>query len=219
MRVIILAAGQGYELGGFPKILIRDPETGQRIIDRYLETFRDRQITLVVGYRAIEIMHRYPRLHYVYNEDWKVTNNSYSLGIALDGTPCYVVSSDLIFDPEIIRIMDAAGPNAMLTDNTENRTLNALNCMVEDRGRVTEIYQGESRSKTDPESMGIFKVSDPVIIKLWKQCCLEHSNLFVGQNLPLDMEPIYAVDRQGLRFDEINTPMDYIRLLEQINRG
>ena len=218
MRTIILAAGQGFQLDGFNKLLLQDPISGVRIIDQYLELFSDTDITVVVGYKAIEVMQRYPDLDYVYNFDWKMTNNSYSTALALSEESCYVISCDLFFDEGIANLLAEAGGNCILTERTENRQLNALNCSICDDGQIEELYQGDVRKAEDPEAVGIYKISDAGLLRAWKKRCMQHSNLFAGQNLPFDIVPIYAVDKGLNRFDEINTVMDYMQVLENRRR-
>lgn len=214
MRTIILAGGQGFQLDGFNKLLLRDPRSGEKIIDQFLRLFDKTELTVVLGYKAIEVMQRYPKLNYVYNPDWKVTNNSYSFGLAVSEEPCYVVSCDLFIDEGIVRILDQAEPNCILTENRDNRQLNALHCSVADDRRITEIYQGDVHKKEDPEAIGIYKISDKQLLRDWKKKCMLHSNLFAGQNLSFSICPIYSVDKGNCRFDEINTVMDYMRVLE-----
>jgi len=215
MRIIILAAGQGFQLDGFNTVLIKHPKTGRSIIEQYLEIFDYNQITMVVGYRAINIMHQYPKLHYIYSSKWSVTNNSYSLGLALNDEPCYVVSSDLFIDREAFTMLDEAEPDCILTENREDRILTSLNCSLEGR-RITEVYQGEVRSHQDPEAVGVYKMTDRTLLRLWKRNCLRHTNLFNGQNLPLNEEvPTYSVDIGSYNLDEINTPLDYIKLIDK----
>lgn len=215
MRTIILAAGQGFELDGYNKLLIRDPATGQRIIDQYLRIFSKTSITVVVGFRAIEIMQEYPDLDYVYNSDWKITNNSYSLGLALNDEPCYVVSCDFFIAPEIIDLLGSAEPDGILTFNNENRQLTSLNCELLENNTIAEIYQGQIRTNDHPEAIGLYKISHKKILRDWKSKCIQHSNLFVGQNLSFNICPVYSVDKGNYRFDEVNTVMDYMRLLDK----
>jgi len=215
MRVIILAAGQGFQLDGFNTLLIKHPKTGLRIIEQYLEIFDYKQITVVVGYRAINIMHQYPKLHYVYSSKWSVTNNSYSLGLSLNDEPCFVVSSDLFMDKEIFTMLDEAEPDCVLTENSEDRIQTSLNCSLEGR-RITEMYQGEVRSQQDPEARGVHKITDRTLLRIWKKNCFRHINLFAEQNLPLNEEvPIYSVDIGPYSLDNINTPLDYIKLINK----
>lgn len=217
MRVIVLAAGQGYQLDGLNKCLIRDPFDGRTLLEKVIRAFPDCEITVVVGYRAVAIMQAQPRLRYVHNRDWAVTNNSYSLALALDSDePCWVLSSDLLFEPELVGDMRAGPPNAVLTQVRENRVLSAVNCAVSGT-RVTELYQGPLRQVSDPEAIGIYKIGDPRLVRAWRQNCLKHGNLFVGQNLPVhgDYPPIEIFDVGRHRFWEINTPLDYLRLLSE----
>jgi choline kinase len=121
MRAIILAAGEGFLLDGMVKCLVRAPHDGRPLLERMMGGFAQHQITVVVGYRAVDVMQRYPDLDYVYNADWATTNNSYSLGLALSDEPCYVLSSDLVFESELVDELDAAAPNLVLTQHRENR--------------------------------------------------------------------------------------------------
>ncbi len=218
MRTIILAAGQGFQLDGFNKLLLCDPVSGELLIDKYLKLFADTEITVVLGYKAIEIMQRYPHINYVYNTDWKMTNSSYSLSLALNEEPCYIMSCDLFFDQDIVTKFMEAEPNCVLTKNTDNRQLNALNCSVQDDRRITEIYQGDIRRKKDPESIGLYKIGDRNLLREWRKRCIHHSNLFAGQNLPFNICPVYSVDVEECRFEEVNTVMDYMRILENVKR-
>ena len=215
MRIIILAAGQGFQLDGYNTVLIKHPKTGQCIMEQYLELFDYREITMVVGYRAVNIMHRYPKLRYVFNSQWSITNNSYSLGLALSDEPCFVVSSDMFIDKEIFKMMEDAEANCVLTENSEERVLASLNCSLEDR-RIQEIYQGEVRTRQDPEAIGVYKITDSNLLSIWRHSCLRHTNLFHAQNLPLNEETsVYSVDIGSYNLDEINTPLDYIKLIDK----
>jgi choline kinase len=215
MRVIVLAAGQGFQIDGMNKCLIRDPCDGRTILDKIIRAFPDCRITVVVGYRAIAVMQEYPGLDYVLNPDWAVTNNSYSLALTLNQEPCYVLSGDLLFEPDLIRELNLGAPDVVLTACRENRIQSAVNCML-DGLRIVEMYQGRVRSPKDPEAIGLFKISHPQLLQRWRQNCLEHGNLFVGLNLPLDGDspPLHFHDRGAHRFDEINTPLDYWNLLK-----
>jgi|TARA_B100001059_G_C17809085_1_gene571099 choline kinase len=218
MRVIILAAGQGYQLDGFNKLLIRDPLDNHRIFDKYIAAFSGMDITVVVGYRAINVMQQYPDYNYIYNQDWAVTNNSYSLSLALSEEPCYVISGDLFIQPELIRFLEESEPDLVLTQNRENRTMSALNVRMDDDQIINEVYQGKLLNPLDPEAIGIFKITSSELLKEWNRNCRKYRNLFVGQNLPYHIQkPIKAIDIGNHRICEINTPMDYIRLLGREN--
>jgi len=211
-RAIILAAGQGFSLDGVNKVLIRHPRSGRTVLEHALEAFAGKQVTVVVGFRAIEIMQYQPQLDYVINHDWAVTHNARSLGLALDERPCYVVSGDIFFEPALVRDLDAAPANLVLTDEAENRGPTAIHCVLSGGRRVSEMYPGLVRDPAHPQAVGLFKVSSAALLAEWKRRCMRHGNLFVGQLLPCDLDAVTAVSRRAHAFDEINTADDYLRL-------
>jgi choline kinase len=214
MRVIILAAGQGFLLDGMVKCLVKAPHDNRTLLARAIEAFAGHRISVVVGYRAVAVMEAFPDLDYIYNPDWATSNNSYSLGLALTDDPTYVISSDLVFEPSLIRELDDADGNLVLTEKRENRILTSVNCAVED-SRIQEFYVGPLRSPADPEAVGLFKISDGNLLRQWKRNCLKHGNLFVGQNLPTGgcEANVHTHDLGSHLFYEINNPADYLRAL------
>jgi len=213
-RAIILAAGKSLQLDGESKALIRHPATGRTILDYAIEAFAGKRITVVVGFRAIQIMQAYPQLDFVHNPEWALTNNAMSLGLALNGEPCYVVSGDIFLERSLIDRLDAEAGDLVLTSDREKRSLSAIHCVLDDGGDIAETYQGPVRSMKHPESVGLFKVSSPDVLRLWQRRCIEHANLFAGQLLPCDSAPIKAVPLKDELYYEVNTPTDYLELIE-----
>ena len=213
-HVIILAAGKSLQLDGISKALIRHPVTGRTILEYAIDAFAGKRITVVVGFRAIQIMQTYPQLGYVHNPDWALTNNAVSLGLALDDKPTYVVSGDIFIGSELVQRLDRGAPNLALVSDREKRSLSAIHCVLDERQRVIETYQGPVRSMTHPESVGIFKISDPGLLGAWRRRCFEHTNLFAGQLLPCDQAEIGIEMLRDELFFEVNTPVDYLDLIE-----
>jgi choline kinase len=213
-QAIILAAGRGNQVDGMAKVLIRHPLTGRSILDHAVEAFAGKQIVVVVGFRAIQIMESRPDLDYVINHEWSLTNNAMSLGLALGLEPTYVVSGDIFFDRALIARLDSLGPNLALTEARENRMLTAVHCILRDDQSIAETYQGPVRDVAHPEAIGLFKISCPVILRRWKRLCIAHGNLFVGQTLPCNETPVLSAPRSEFGFHEINTPADYLRLID-----
>jgi len=214
-RAIILAAGRGHQVDGICKILIRHPVTGMTILDHAISAFHGKKITVVVGFRSIQIMQQYPHLDYVINHEWALSNNAMSLGLALDGEPTYVISGDIFIDGSLISALDGCGPNLALTEYRENRTLTAIHCILRENNTIEEVYQGAVRDMSHPEAIGLFKISDTEILKNWKQLCVRHGNLFVAQTLPFNRMPIDSVPVGNHTFVEINTPADYLRFIHE----
>ncbi len=214
-RAIILAAGKSFQLDGISKALIRHPQTGKTILDYAIEAFAGKRITVVVGFRAIQIMQAYPQLDFVHNPDWALTNNAMSLGLALDDNPAYVVSGDIFLDRQLISRLDQAPADMVLTSDREKRSLSAIHCVLDEQAQVLETYQGPVRSMAHPESVGLFKVSSPEVLRAWRRRCVQHANLFAGQLLPCDSAAITAVPLKDELYFEVNTPTDYLELIEK----
>ena len=68
-------------------------------------TWPDARITTVVGYRAEDIVERFPAANYVYNERYDQTNTSKSLLCALKATGrggVLWMNGDVVFDPRVL---------------------------------------------------------------------------------------------------------------------
>lgn len=214
-QVIILAAGKSYQLDGINKALITHPITKKTVIDHAIEAFPEKKITVVVGFRAIQIMQKYPHLNYVFNHDWALTNNAMSLALALEDKPTYVMSGDIFIEKKLIDRLDKSTSNLALVSDREKRVLSSIHCVINEKYEIQETYQGPIRNINHPESLGIFKISDINLLKKWKKRSFEHSNLFVGQLLPCDEFKISVEYLKDELCHEINTPIDYLELLKE----
>lgn len=214
-QVIILAAGKSLQLDGINKALLRHPVTGKTILDYAIEAFAGKKITVVVGFRAIQIMQAYPQVNFVYNPDWALTNNAMSLALALNEQPTYVLSGDIFLASELIRRLDKQVDDLVLTSAREKRSLTAIHCVLGLSQQVTETYQGPVRNMSHPESVGLFKISSPAVLREWQRRCFVHANLFAGQLLPCDLGVIEAVELRDEFYFEINTPTDYMQLIAE----
>lgn len=213
MRLIILNAGDSFELDGFNKLLIRHPLSGKTILDTYVEQFETTDIRIVVGYKAVEMMSLYPEYNYVYNSKWQTTNNAYSLSLALDcDQPSFVVSSDLFLSSNAIAQIKAS-ENAVLLKYTENRRRSALRGGINSQGQLVKTQKG-SLNSSEPEVMGVFKISCPDLLQSWKARCLQNPHLLSGENLPLDQQKIEGLVLGSRDVFEINTPDDYVTMVE-----
>jgi choline kinase len=133
MRAVILAAGQGTRIrsahGQHPKCLIRvDDDT---ILDNQLDALSMagiNEVAIVVGYEKEQIIHHVRsralpykrRIRFIENPAFAVTNNIYSLWLALDwlnSDSFMVLNADVVFDPEIlIPATRSASPISMIVD-------------------------------------------------------------------------------------------------------
>ena len=212
MRVIVLAAGQGFRLDGFHKLRIRDPRSGKPLLQHLRDLFAGHDMTVVLGYQAISVMNDFPDVDYVYNEHWSITGNSYSLSLALDDRPAVVVSGDLFFDADLVELIEGAPGDAVLVQRSENKQAHSVRC-TSDGQRVTDLYLGEPRKPTDTETIGIYKASNPSLLRAWKRACAQNRSVFCGINLPIADTAVAAVDKGELFLHEVNTHLDYLNLL------
>jgi choline kinase len=128
-QVVILAAGIGSRLRPLtlvkPKPLIH--VGGEAIIDRQINSFLTngiKRITVIVGYRAINIIRYlskkfpYPdcQINYIYNPIFAKTNTVYSLWLAsfsFSSRTTFVANGDLILTPESISKMLSCGNSCL----------------------------------------------------------------------------------------------------------
>jgi L-glutamine-phosphate cytidylyltransferase len=132
MKAVILAAGRGTRIrsvhGEHPKCLIEvDNST---ILDHQLDALAMvgiNEVAIVVGYEEEQIIAHVntrrlltQRIHFIDNPAFAITNNIYSLWLALDwlhGDSFIVLNADVIFDPEILDLtMCPQAPISMIVD-------------------------------------------------------------------------------------------------------
>ena len=133
MKAVILAAGQGTRIrsvhGEHPKCLIEVDET--TILDHQLEALSMagiNEVAIVVGYEKEQIIAHVrskelsynQRIHFIENPAFAITNNIYSLWLAIDwlrGDSFIVLNADVIFDPEILNsAVQPYAPISMIVD-------------------------------------------------------------------------------------------------------
>ena len=133
MKAVILAAGQGTRIravhGEHPKCLIEVDNT--TILDHQLDALSKagiNDVAIVVGYEKQQIMNhvmsrrlsRIQRIHFIENPAFAITNNIYSLWLAVDwvrGGSFVVLNADVIFDAEILdTAVQAQAPISMIVD-------------------------------------------------------------------------------------------------------
>ena len=132
MKAVILAAGQGTRIrsvhGERPKCLIEVDHT--TILDHQLEALSIagiNDVAIVVGYEKKQIINhvirqqnRIQRIHFIENPGFAITNNIYSLWLALEwlrGDSFIVLNADVIFNSDILDMaVRARTPIAMIVD-------------------------------------------------------------------------------------------------------
>tara|TARA_Y100000768_G_scaffold388767_1_gene386982 strand:- start:8684 stop:9337 length:654 start_codon:yes stop_codon:yes gene_type:complete len=217
MKLIILAAGDSYELDGFNKLTIKHPKYNMSIIDIYEKIFNVNHIQVVVGFRAMNIMNDYPDFDYILNNKWQTTGSAYSLSLALDKNPSYIISSDFILNPQLDNIFNSDKQDVVYVKKSESKRLTSLKCKV-NNDIIENIYRGKSKNMNDYEILGIFKITDPDILYNWKIKSINNPTMYAGETLIMDNFNLsYEILDEDL-ITEINTPLDYINFLNKIKK-
>jgi hypothetical protein len=214
-QLLVLAAGRGIGLDGFHKLNLVSPSDGRTILARYQQQLST-DVTIVVGYRAPEIMSQHPDLAYVYNYRWFETGSSYSAGLGLSRAPVIVTPSDLFLDERAAEIVRMSSGNVLFTSRTENRPQAAVN-VSSDAGRILDVYQGPKRRGQDTEFRGIVRVEDSDLLSSLADACLSKaSNAFFEAIVPF-IDQFREVDLEG-DVREINSVDDYMEFFNADRR-
>lgn len=205
MQAIILAAGIGKRLGnlteGLPKCFLNIG--GKTIIDRQLEALKGMDVIVVVGYKADLIKSKYPQLKFVINPDYLATNTIHSLGLALNGKDTLVLNGDVVFDRNIIKLLDMPSCAAVEYKNVHPEEIQVLLKGKDDIVRIGKNINGQG------EAVGIYRFSGKFCAKLKDQIAKMDRNLYyedaIDKILPLDFR---AVDIGDLAAKEIDFKED-----------
>ncbi|SFM64622.1 NTP transferase domain-containing protein [Thermodesulforhabdus norvegica] len=225
---VILAAGQGTRLLPYtkdhPKCML--PFDGVPLISLQIRCFLMcgiERIVVVTGYGS-EVVEDWlgDSVEYVHNADFQTTSSMYSLWLGLSKVDkgCFILNSDVLFHPEILRRL-ATDPHSEALAMDFDAHLNEEEMKVKVEGsRVVAL----SKSLRDGhgENVGLLKFS-----AYGKQRLQETIGLLLEQGFRKEMVP-FAVDRlaaemyieavpvAGLPWIEIDFPEDYERALNEI---
>lgn len=166
MKVVILAAGRGRRIEPFlddaPKCLL--PFGDLTLLERQIKQlkakgFDSSDIFVVAGYKhqKIEKIHS----NIVLNKKYDVTDNSYSLGLALskikNDEDVLVIDGDLVFDERIIdEILKCEKDNIIVVKTTEYLDEDATGVSVDSMGKVIAI--GKYLKRTPFIYLSIMKI-------------------------------------------------------------
>ena len=182
MKAFILAAGVGTRLHPLtdhkPKCMVR--VCGKPILEYQIQCYLlagldEEDIVVVVGYKADMVRSflkgKYPNLTIIVNEDYRTTNNMYSLHIALEAMEssrdesAMISNGDCIYELDIIRELVAAGTGDFVaadkgTYNQESMKITVSNNVI--RGISKDI----SRSDAYGVSIDLYSLSQESVEKL-----------------------------------------------------
>ena len=228
MKAVILAAGRGTRIrsvnGEHPKCLI--DVDNSTILDHQLDALAMvgiNDVAIVVGYEKEQIISHIntrklltQRIHFIDNPAFAITNNIYSLWLALDwlrGDSFIVLNADVIFDPEILDLaMRPQAPISMIVDPLwRDETMKVI--IVDNH--VTKMSKKISREEFSGTYIGITVFYKSVQTRFFRKMedviaagrVSEFFNIAV-QELANEGVPVGYTNTDGLPWAEIDDPVD-----------
>jgi choline kinase len=228
MKAVILAAGRGTRIrsvhGEHPKCLIEVDNT--TILDHQLDALSMvgiNDVAIVVGYEKEQIIAHVnarrlftQRIHFIENPGFAITNNIYSLWLALDwlGDDSFIVlNADVIFDPEILDLaMRPQAPISMIVDPLwRDETMKVI--IVDDH--IIRMSKKISREEFSGTYIGITVFSKSIQTRFFRKMedvlaagrVNEFFNVAV-EELASEGVPVGYTSTDGLPWAEIDDPVD-----------
>ena len=136
------------------------------------------EFCIVTGYlhNLIEdfVSTRYPGLKvtFIHNEVYDSTNNIYSLYLArpvAEGSEVLLLDSDLVYDPEIARLVVSSPDDNVLTLIRHDLGEEEMKVVTDAQGQITEISKTCSPAQAAGESLGIEKMGPAYTRALYKE--------------------------------------------------
>jgi len=228
MKAVILAAGRGTRIrsvhGEHPKCLIDVDNT--TILDHQLDALSMvgiNDVAIVVGYEKEQIISHVTarklltqRIRFIENPGFAITNNIYSLWLALDwlrDDSFIVLNADVIFDPEILDLaMRPQASISMIVDPLwRGETMKVI--IVDEH--VTKMSKKISREEFSGTYIGITVFSKLIQTRFSRKMedviaagrVDEFFNVAV-QELADEGVPVGYTSTDGLPWAEIDDPVD-----------
>ena len=226
-RAIILVAGISsriFELTkGLPKGLMEIQ--GEPLVGRIIRLLRQagvNDITLVTGYRE-ELYHtRFPDCSFVTNPEYRSTNTSVSLEMALRGNETdtvFVMNGDVYFEEGIVEAMISSGKGTMAAVCRHDLTDEEIKVFVKD-GLVTHIGKHLNEDMAFAEAFGIYMLSPRFAVYMKRELFLLN-NPKVFYEAAMDRllnggHHMYIHDVGDAIVQELDYPADYTTLMNTI---
>ena len=153
MKAIILAAGMGSRLkeltSSIPKCMIEI--NGESLIKRLLKIlikYKVNDIVLVVGYKQEVLMDYISKLKlgikvtYIYNKDYNITNNIYSLFLAkpeILKEDILLLESDLIFDEQVIEKLISSPEKNLAVVSSYEHWMDGTCVKIDEKKNITNF--------------------------------------------------------------------------------
>ncbi len=169
-QVVILGAGRAVT-GAVPSAVV-GVDDGHRVLDWQLDAFKalgDCDVCFVAGYRADEVIERYPDVRVVLNREWERTGPAHSLGLAPidEAHDVYVCYSDIVFrraatvaldhvDGDLVVAVDTSWRGRY--DGRARRDLDTAEKVSVNDSRVVRVGAGLDTMHADAEFAGVVRM-------------------------------------------------------------
>ena len=228
-QVVILGAGRSVR-GASPSAMVDIAERG-RVLDWLLDAFAvldAAEVAFVAGFRAEDVVDRYPQLRVVINRAWAETGPVESLGlVALDPLrDAFVCYSDIVFRRRAVEALTSAPVGAAIAvdtrwrgryDGRSPRDLERAEKVRIANGQVTAIGAAVPVEDADAEFAGVLRLSPHAVAAALR--ALARGSLAPTATLPELVEEIraagvevHAVDLMG-DWAELDAQQDLARFV------
>jgi choline kinase len=227
MKAVILAAGQGTRIrsvhGEHPKCLIEVDNT--TILDHQLEALSSagvHDVAIVVGYEKEQIISHVKtrqhsqNIHFIENPAFAITNNIYSLWLALDwlrDASFVALNADVVFDPGILR--SATSPHAPISMIVDPGWRDETMKVIIEEDRVIQMSKKITREQFSGTYIGITvfcrSAQERFFRKMDDLIKASRVNEFFNaavQELADEGLRIGSTSTEGLAWAEIDDPLD-----------
>jgi choline kinase len=189
-QVVILGAGRSLR-GGVPSAIASIDEHG-RVMDWLLDAFGalgSHEVCFVGGFKADEVVERYPQVRTVFNREWARTGPLESLGLVpVDATrELWVCYSDVVFRRDAVAaVRDCVAPVAVAVDSRWRARYDGRGPADLERAEQLQVEDGRMRG-VGPGPGGDVDGGDPATVEFAGVLCLR----------PPVVEAAFAAIRSG----------------------
>ena len=220
--MVILAAGIGSRLKeNLPKAMVHIDED-RTILDQQLENLEKvvelEDIVIVVGFKKELIMEKHPDISYIYNREYRETNTSKSLLLALKkikNDDILWLNGDIVFEGEILCSIQEKTRENLVYVNNSRVSDEEVKYTLDKEGYIREI----SKSVENPlgEAVGINFIKKENLEEF--SSCLE-----ICENMDYFEKGIEFAIERGIKFlpvdveDNFCTEVDFQNDLQEVKK-
>ncbi len=219
MQCFILAAGEGFKLDGFNKLLLKHPLSGKTLLQTYIDFFGSENVVVGLGYRAISVVHNYPNITYAINNEWGTTNSAHTFRLCLEASqnpslPTIVIPDDIFLNSDVLNSLLSSDSDLFALSYSSSSKAQRVN--FSSNPLSNRFYFGPPLSN-DPEVIGVFRFANPQAIFNSFSLLENYSTCFLSEvlashfnKLQISNDNFQILDITS-QYHEIESVEDYLR--------